>query len=641
MPATEDVLTAKHDFPVLQLETIRYALIEISHDMNEALLRGAFSSAVRDFMDCTTVVHMRVSHGYETVASWEGCTHHAFTSQPIVNFVMAEWNEERLEDGDVIVVNDPWRGSLHQSDINLLRPVIFDGRVEFIMHSTAHLIDLGGATAGNSGMAAVTHFEEAMKIPPTLIHANDVPVKSTFNAILENVRLPAEDLGDLRALTGCLRIGERRLRELCDRYGLEAVRAAGEFSLDSTERSMRAAIRDVPDGDYSAEDYLDDDGVENRRLLVRGTIRVRGDAMEIDYSGTSRQPLGPVGTAWVESTRWEIGIKQLLDPLPPVNGGTMRPFDAVLPAGSAVCVLPPTSVGNHQDMGFRIVNLAVQALGQAIPDRAIACDTGTGACLVCSGIDDRPGKGDQGWGIVCVPAGGWGATWMNDAVTMTASSIGDIRSAVHEHTEAEAPIVVWQHEIMPDSAGAGRFRGGFGSVYTVQALAETSVTVVTDRLRTGAPGTAGGGAGMPGAVWLIPGFDPKTDLDVLDLRHCKPLCGLLDAQGRPDPAAATDEESLQTGKLSGIVLQPGDGIRIVCGGGGGWGDPLERDVDAVRSDVWNELYSPELARDLYGVVIGDEGIDAQATAALRRELAAARAAGEWEVPVASSPNWIV
>lgn len=637
---TDPTTAPAGQFPLLQLETIRYALIELSHDMNEALLRGAFSSAVRDFMDCTTVVHMRVDGGYETVANWEGCTHHAFTSQPIVNFCMAEWDDDAWQDGDVMVVNDPWRGSLHQSDINLLRPVLFDGRVEFVMHSTAHLIDLGGSTPGNAGMAALTHFEEAMKLPPMLIYANDQPVKSTFDLILENVRLPADDLGDLRALAGCLKIGERRLRELTDRYGLAAVKAAGHHSLDVTEQSLRAAIAEVPDGDYTAEDFLDDDGVGEEPVLLRGTLRVRGDAIEMDYSGTSRQPLGPVGTPWVESTRWEIGVKQLLDPLPPVNGGTMRPLDAVLPPGSAVCVLPPTSAGHHHDMGFRIVNLAIQALGKAVPDRAIACDTGTGACLVCSGVDDRPGREGNGWGIVCVPAGGWGATWKNDAVTMTASSIGDIRSAVHEHTEAEAPMVVWQHEIMPDSAGAGKFRGGFGAVYTIEALAESVVTVVTDRLRRGAPGTAGGGDGMPGAVWLIPGFDPSTDLDIADLRHCKPLCGVLDADGRPDPYGATTS-AFQTGKLAGVVLQPGDAIRIVCGGGGGWGDPLERDVDAVLADVANQLYSASVVRDLYGVVVDDGHLDAAATVALRRDLAAARDRGEWSVPVACSTDWRV
>ncbi|HVX19821.1 MAG TPA: hydantoinase B/oxoprolinase family protein [Acidimicrobiales bacterium] len=637
---TDPTTAPAGQFPLLQLETIRYALIELSHDMNEALLRGAFSSAVRDFMDCTTVVHMRVDGGYETVANWEGCTHHAFTSQPIVNFCMAEWDDDAWQDGDVMVVNDPWRGSLHQSDINLLRPVLFDGRVEFVMHSTAHLIDLGGSTPGNAGMAALTHFEEAMKLPPMLIYANDQPVKSTFDLILENVRLPADDLGDLRALAGCLKIGERRLRELTDRYGLAAVKAAGHHSLDVTEQSLRAAIAEVPDGDYTAEDFLDDDGVGEEPVLLRGTLRVRGDAIEMDYSGTSRQPLGPVGTPWVESTRWEIGVKQLLDPLPPVNGGTMRPLDAVLPPGSAVCVLPPTSAGHHHDMGFRIVNLAIQALGKAVPDRAIACDTGTGACLVCSGVDDRPGREGNGWGIVCVPAGGWGATWKNDAVTMTASSIGDIRSAVHEHTEAEAPMVVWQHEIMPDSAGAGKFRGGFGAVYTIEALAESVVTVVTDRLRRGAPGTAGGGDGMPGAVWLIPGFDPSTDLDIADLRHCKPLCGVLDADGRPDPYGATTS-AFQTGKLAGVVLQPGDAIRIVCGGGGGWGDPLERDVDAVLADVANQLYSASVVRDLYGVVVDDGHLDAVATVALRRDLAAARDRGEWSVPVACSTDWRV
>jgi N-methylhydantoinase B len=320
----------------------------------------------------------------------------------------------------------------------------------------------------------------------------------------------------------------------------------------------------------------------------------------------------------------------------------MRPLDAVLPPGSAVCVLPPTSVGHHHDMGMRGVTLAMQALGQAIPDRAVACDTGTGACLVCTGVDTRPGKGHAHWGMVCVPAAGWGGTWKNDAITMTAPVTGDIRSAVHEHTEAEAPIVVWQHEILPDSAGAGQYRGGFGSVYTVQALQRTTVSVVSDRLRRGAPGIFGGGEGMPGAVWLIPGFDPTTDLDLFDLRHCKPLCGLFDAEGRPDPTAETlSGGAFQTGKISGLILEPGDGIRIVCGGGGGWGDPLIRDPAAAALDVANELYSAELVARLYGVVLDGGVVDADATDSLRGELRRARDRGDWQVPVACSGRWVV
>jgi N-methylhydantoinase B len=630
---------SRYGSSLIELETVRYGLIEIARDMHQALLRGAFSPAVRDIMDCTTCIHMRTDAGWEMVASWEGCTQHAFTSQHICNFVMSEWDDTILQDGDVILVNDPWRGAIHQSDLNLLRPVRINGNIEFVLHSTSHVMDLGGPVAGGFAMAAQTVFEEPLKFPPVLLYANDVPVRSVFNQLLENVRLPASVLGDVRALYGCLVIGERRLRDVIERHSFDQVRAAASYGMDVTEASLRSAIAAVPDGDYRAEDFLDDDGVGAEPLQLVTTLRVRGDSMEVDYSGSARQPLGSAGTAWIESTRCIIGIKFLLDPLPPVNSGTLRPIEAILPPGSAVCSLPPSSCSNHVDIGFRVVNMTTQALSQAIPEHAIGCDTGAGGMLIVGGIDDRAGHEGNPWGAFAVPAGGWGGTWETDGVTLCASSIGDIRSAVHEHVERESPVIVWQHEIMPDSAGAGQHRGGFGGVYTMQALSDTIVTVGTDRLRTGAPGVMGGGPGMPGFAWVIPAFDPSESLDVLDLRHAKPLCGMFDADGRPDPEGRT--VGLQSGKFSAFVLHPGDGLRIMLGGGGGWGDPLLRLTELVLGDVLNGLVSVEFAELAYGVIIGAGEVDDSATVQRRHLLNKRRARGQWQVPVACPPNWIV
>lgn len=626
---------------IIELETLRYALLEVARDMHRTLMRGAFSPVVRDVMDCTACIHMRTEAGWETVASWEGCMQHAFTSQHICNFVMSEWDEEQLRHGDTILVNDPWRGAIHTSDINLLRPVLIDGRAEFVLHSTSHVVDLGGSVPGGFANGTQTHFEEPLKFPPTLLYANDVPVRPVFNQLLENVRVPAAVLGDVRALYGCLVIGEDRLRNLLEKYGTAVVQAGAHYGMDITERSMRAGIERVPDGDYRVEDFLDDDGITDDPVPLVATVKVRKDSIEVDYSGTGRQPLGNVGTAWIESTRCIEGIKFIVDPHSAVNSGTLRPIMSVLPPGSAVCVLPPSSCTNHIDMGGRVVNMMTQAMSQAVSSRSIACDSGTAAAIVLGGADTREGHGGALWSTFTLPGGGWGGTWCEDGLTYCLLSVGNCRTSVHEHSERETPLVVWQHEIMPDSAGAGLHRGGFGGVYTIGALSDAVVTTIGDRARTGAPGAQGGGRGMPFYGWLIPSFDPQYALDPLDIRGHEPLFGIFTDDGVPAPDTGVfgNGTAHQTGKISQLTLKAGQAIRLVVGGGGGWGDPLTRPAEQVLRDVKNGLNSTEFVRNAYGVVVSDGHVDEAATQDLRTELKASRDQGEWAAPVACPTGW--
>lgn len=627
---------------IIDLETIRYGLIEVARDMHQALMRGAFSPIVRDIMDCTAAIHMRTEYGWEMVASFEGCMQHAFTSQHIANFAMAEWDLDRVEDGDVILVNDPWRGSVHCADINILRPVRVNGRVEFVLHSTSHLADLGGPIPGGFSNGVQTSFEEQLKFPPTLLYANDIPVRSVFNYLLENVRVPASVLGDIRALTGCLKIGEGRLRELVERYGHGKVYDGAMYGVNMTEQSMRAGIAKLRDGDYRAEDFLDEDGVTGDRIPLVATLKVRGDSIEVDYSDTGRQPLGNVGTAWCEATRCIEAIKFIVDPTSSVNSGTLRPIEALLPPGSAVCSLPPTSVSNHVDIGGRIINLITQAMGLAADDHAIGSDSGTLGMLTLGGIDDREGHLGDPWASFAISGGGWGGTWKSDGLTFCTNAIGNCRTSVQEHVERESPIVVVQHEIMPDSAGAGAHRGGFGAVYTITALAPTSITVTGDRTRVGSPGVKGGGRGMPLYGWLIPEYDSSEKIDVLSLRGCEPLFGMFDDTGKPAPD--TGQFGLgtryQSSKVSGIVLEPGQAIRVVIGGGGGWGDPLQRPVQKILDDILDGLQSVAFARAAYGLVLTSSGtVDDSATSELRNELAQRRDAGSLTVPTACPIDW--
>jgi N-methylhydantoinase B len=639
--STPDLTTDPAGSPVdVELDILRHGLIEVAREMLDSLMRSAFSPVCRDILDCTAAIHMRTQGGWETVALWEGCMQHAFTAPHIANFVMDDWEVDRMQPGDVIFVNDPWRGTIHQSDVNLLRPVFVDGRVEFLLHSTSHLVDLGGAIPGGFSNGTQTHFEEQLKLPPTLLYANDVAVRPTFNFILENNRVPQMVLGDLRALYGCLVVGERQLLDLVSRGSLEKVRAAGQYAVDSVEASMRRGIASIPDGDYTAEDFLDEDGVTDEAIPVNVTVKVRGDSMEIDFSGSGRQPLGNCGTAWAEAGRCIEAVKLMVDPSTPVNSGTMRPIEVLLPAGSIVQVLPPSSCSNHADIGARAINVVTQALSQAT-DESFAPDSGTAVVISLGGIDARPGHEGTPWGAFALTGGGWGGTWKGDGISFCVVPIGNCRTSVQEHVEIESPLVVVQHEMLIDTAGAGEFRGGLGAVYSIYAESDTFVTVTADRVRQGAPGTNGGGAGAPAFGWYVENFDIARHSDPLDLRGVEPLFGMFAADGRPDPNDGGFGQGARysTGKFSGLLLKAGDALRFVIGGGGGWGDPLARSAEKVAEDVRNGLVSAASAEKAYGVLVRDGVVDTGETSALRADLAARRTAGTWSVPIVSPLNW--
>lgn len=634
--------TETYGFDLIDLETVRYGLIEVSREMNDTLTRGSFSPLARDIRDCTSALHMRTPDGWQMLSSHEGCVQHAFTSPHIVNFTMNEWDESTLREGDVILMNDPWRGAIHFSDLNVLRPIFVDGVLEFVLHSTSHVADLGGPIPGGFANGAQTIFEEQLKFPPTLLYAGGVPVRPVFNQLLESNRIPHLLLGDVRALAGSLSVGAARLDELIKRNGIGKVRAAGNYGMDLAEAGMRAGILSVPDGDYVVSDFLDEDAIVPESIAIKMTVKIRGDSMEIDYSGSARQPAGNVGTAWIESTRAIIGTKFVLDPASPVNSGTLRPIEALLPVGSIVCVLPPSSCSSHTETGSRAVNMMTQALSKAMGERGIACDSGTSGVAVIGGIDSRPGHEGAPWGSFAVPGGGWGGTWMSDGVSACIVSIAsNCRSSVNEHVERESPLVIWEHELMPDSAGAGQFRGGAGAIFTIGAISTTVITITGDRSRAGAPGSKGGGRGMPFYGWLLRGDGTGQTLDPREFVAAEPLFGVFNEAGQPDPDEG--EFGLGTtymgGKVSQLVLQPGDGIRLIVGGGGGWGDPLERDADLVLLDVEDQLLSPAFAYSAYGVVINGAAIDIDATAELRRQYAEQRENGDWTVPTACPPSW--
>lgn len=636
---------AAYGIDLVTAETIRAGLVEVTRHMYRTLKRSGFSNVVRDLLDFGVCLHLPGEDGTELVAITEGCTHFAFTHPHMANFVLEEWGLENLGPGDTLVCNDPWRGSIHLGDVNLFRPVFWEGEPVFVLSDASHLLDIGGPIAGGFNNPAREVFEEGLRLPPMLITSGDKPVRSTINLILENTRTPLHNLGDIRALFGTMRVGEARLIRLLETYGRDAVVAAARYTLDLSERRMRAEIAAVPDGVYEAEEWIDDDGVGDAPVRLHVTGRVSGSHVEIDFSGTDRQQVGALTTCWEETGRIILGPKMLLDPNHPMNAGAMRPFHVLAPSGSVVMGRPPTSNSNHGEIATKIATLGLRLSGEMVPERAVASDGGTCHGYIIGGIDERPGREGMPFGAACTQGIGWGGTSSADGISFCSTPIFGISSSMFELMERDAPVIVRSTNGQIDSAGPGRFRSGYGNALILEcSKGSILVTNILDGGRFTRWGTAGGGQGMTAYMFRARkdenGRIPQWN-GVIPLDHLEPLVGRFDEDGAPDSANGEWGRGAEymTTKLSNLVLDEGEAFYIIPPAGGGFGDPLTRDPELVRMDVWNEKLTVAGAERMYGVVVDTSTwtVDEARTEETRAQQLEQRGGGETEVTSGLTP----
>lgn len=637
----------RYGLEVSEAESVRAGLIEVTRHMRTTLMKGAFSNVVREILDFGVCVHRVLDDGStEMVAITEGCSHFAFTHPPMTNMVLDEWGIDNLGPGDTLVCNDPWRGSIHFPDINLFRPVFVNGELAFVLTDASHLVDIGGPVAGGFNNAATSMFEEGVRIPPILITSKETPVRSTINLILENCRTPGLNLGDIRALFGTLKVGEARLRALIAHHGLGKVKAGGSYTIDLAERRMRAALSSVPDGTYEAEVSLDDDGRGGDPITIRAAARVLGAECEIDFSGTDRQSVGATTTCWEDLTRCLIGPKVILDPVHPMNAGAMRPFYTVAPPGSLITGLPPTSMSQHSEIGVHLASMMLRLFGQMQPERAVASDSSTSGTYVFQGIDTRPGRAGQPFGGITGAGGAWGGTSRNDGISHCISPIFNIACTKVEFFERDTPLLIRAMGGVIDAPGAGEYRSGVSDCTVFECVSgEAEVSSLLDAGRTASPGLNGGGKGMLSFILTGKSTPERPFLHwngLLAIEETTPLAGRFKADGSPHPDGPFCDGTLsQTLKLTGWRLVEREQLAFYMASGGGYGSPLERDPERVRSDVWNELVSPEFAKQAYGVVLDlqTHELDVQETNALRKRLRAAEASGQWSPPSAGFRDW--
>ena len=544
------------------LEVLRNATAAVAEEMNATLVRTAYSPNVTDRRDCSCALF---DADGAMVAQAENIPVHLGAMPHSVAAAIEAHPPESLEPGDAVLLNDPFHGGAHLPDLTLVSPIHRDGDLVGFAANRAHHADVGGARAGSVAADSTEIYQEGLRIPPVKLTAAGVENEAVLDLLLANVRTPEERRGDLAAQRAANETARRRVADLIETHGLETYRESLAAVQDYAERRMRSAVGDLPDGEYAFEDVLDDDGRGNADLQIVATVTVSGEAMSVDFAGTAGRTEGPLNAPIaVTTSATYYAVRCLTDPEIPPNAGCYRPIEIDAPAGSIVhAQLPAAVVGGNLEVSQRIVDVVLGALAEAVPERAAAAGQGTMNNLTLGGTDPRT---ETPYAFYETQGGGAGATASWDGMDAVHVHMSNTRNTPAEVLETAYPLRVRRYALRPDSGGAGEHRGGLGLRRDVEVRAAAACSLLGDRRRHAPYGFAGGEPGEPGADLL-----------------------LRDGEATPVEAKTT------------LDLAPGDVLSIRTPGGGGYGDPADRDPEAVRRDLELGRLTPEAAGERYGI----------------------------------------
>ena len=569
----------------ITLEVVCEGLIAIVREMRATIIRSSFSSVIYEFDDFSCALFGPA--GEMVAQSWDHPGH--VLPLPWGVRCMFEDFGDDLHPGDAVLLNDPYRGGTHLNDVTLVYPVFDEeGNILVFPAVRAHWVDVGGMVPGSYSGLSTNIYQEGVRIPPIKILERGRVNRAAMTLLMANMRVPEEREGDFNASLGACRVAERRIRRMYERYGTETVHAAIRINLDRTERRLRERIAELPDGEYCYEDYLE--YYEEGRLdpvLVRLALTVAGDGIVADFAGSNPQVPGVVNSSLaVAGAGVFVAVKSTLDPGGAVNDGAFRPIELRAPPASVVDVRSDAPAGAHGEVRKRAVSVALGALSQIIPERVSGDLCGTSFPNSIGGFNHRRGRQ---YVYYEAPAGGNGGLVGADGSSAFANvDFGNIRTIqTAESIENEMPLIVERCELRADSGGEGTHRGGLGLHREIRVLGEEgSYSVLSDRAAIPPFGVAGGGSSHPYRVAVRRNGAENVF---------------------PTP-----------GKVTGHPVRRDDVVIMESAGGGGYGDPLGRDPEAVRADVLAGFVSAERAREGYGVVLDESGeVDEAATTAAR------------------------
>ena len=491
----------------VRLEVYRHLFTALAEQMGAALKGAAFSPNIKERRDYSCALFDGLAR---VVAMGDHMPVHLGAMPMSVAAAVAE--TPSLRPGDVIALNDPFRGGTHLPDITLVKPVFLDEHApSAFLAVRAHHADVGGIAPGSMPLAREI-FQEGLRIPPVRIVTGGERNEDVWRMLLANVRTPHERAGDLAAQIGCLAVGEERLHDLINRRGVNEVKSAMSALVEYGERLVRAGIAQIPDGSYAAEDALEDDGFGNGPLPIRVTLVVRGDTLTIDFAGSAPQTEGGVNAVaaiTVSCVRYVMRcfVEALLGQSLAAGGGAMTAVTVKMPARSIVNAEPPASVAaGNVETSQRITDVLFGAFAQALPDIAPAQSQGTMNNFTLGGIDPRTRRPFAYYETV---GGGMGAAAWADGLSGVHVHMSNSLNTPIEAIEHAIPIRIRHYSLRRESGGRGVHRGGDGIRRDIELLTDADISLLTERRAHGPNGSAGGRAGAAGANVHIVGGEEK------------------------------------------------------------------------------------------------------------------------------------
>ena len=553
------------------LAVIRGRLEQLVDEMDATLFRAAFSPVIAEARDGSHGVYDAngdtVAMGKQGLPVFIGAM--SYATKAAIARADADGGPK---DGDLYLLNDPYVGATHLNDIKIVKPIFRGEKLFCYLASVGHWLDVGGNVAGNYNPTASDIMQEGVRIPPVKFADRGVVNRDIVDILLANGRLPGSNYGDLNAQLGALDLGTARLHDLLDSFGDDTVAAAMEEISRRASRQMRALISELPDGTYSFEDHIDNDGRGDEPLKVALDLTIDGGTLTLDFSRSAPACAGPLNVSRATTVAASfVALKHIFHEVP-TSGGCLEPIAFVIPEGSILAAEPPAPVSGYTENIMRTIDVIFGALAQAAPERANAACFATVNALLMSGSRDNGSK----FILFTFFGGGLGGNPEGDGLSHGNAPIGMANIPPAEILEAAYPTCVTNWGLRQDSGGPGRNRGGLGAVYEFELLAdEADLVVFGERARFPAFGILGGAHGAPNRI----------------------VYQQEDGERSPD----------RTGKLSGIVLRRGQRVRVESPGGGGYGPVEDRPVEAIARDIALGLVTAEAAERDYRVRVAPDG----------------------------------
>jgi len=557
---------------MINMNIVESAMIAIAREMGINVQKTAYSTIFSEGEDFTCALANRNG---ELIAVADFCPSQIGGVPLLVRSMIKEIPLSEMSEGDVIIHNDPYRGGLHTPEHTVFKPIFIENKIVAFAVCVGHFVEVGGMVPGGFPGEATEIFHEGLRVPPIKIIREGKDVPEVWKMMLANVRTPRGNYGDMRALISAVDLGEKRLKSLIEKYGVQIFESTVQDLMDYSEKRMCAELETFKDGKYTFVDKVEDDGIEDKEYEIHITVYVQGGEVVVDYTGSSEQAKGPInatlGVAWSAAFN---AILHMTDETIPLNSGCFRPIRVIAPAGTVMNVdYPGSEVGGNTETHPLIVSAIFGAMVDCVPNRVMASEGTTHGCFVFGGHDELNDEPYGGFDFSYVGYGGRSFADGNDA---TDSINGNCANTPMEVFETRFPWIVEEYALRPNSGGTGQFRGGLSNVKQMMCTGEMLVSQMTNKHKLCAWGLKNGGGGALGATLYKKAGNDKWETAV-------------EAYGKVSPS-----------KYSNIPMNPGDRVRVLAPGGGGFGAPADRSQEAVKEDVREGYISEDQARKIYG-----------------------------------------